>query len=1079
MRNNKLIFSFGTFLLLFIIFSSICSAGLMSSNSRSFYNSAGNFNPETYFAETDKERFQNFYSDQFDLDSCRLGQDFIVQIDHLGCTPAVVRSDLLEEQNVPVFCPLKAIKINPLIDVQAIKSIDISSEVPQGVLKVQFYPSKAAIYARENSDLNALQYNNIGYAVITLVREENESKMPDYFEGNISARITYDVKNFFGIEDSRFYIPVLDDDEWANQKVQYSFFDGKGYLKVDDITSAGAQISVYSDVYRVPIQGDMTEKRKLANFRLKPGEESSLFYMPGFDCFAGARVILKDIQPADKKYAILKINGEYYSVIENEPFLENKCFLTEIEKYGVAESVKISCEEDSELIGTFGNLASFSGSNSRPRNYLSIYPSISISIDGVEGDYPVGSYLTDSKDGNYEIYLSYSEVLKDELYVRLYLLSKSQASQYTELIDGKKFLNSKGLSNSKQNFVRDWVKLGMNLFDKDEKTDYFTLKLSEPKQVKDINFVLNGYGGPENYQLKEGSDLEKYYNLAMDNYSYILENYNQEKYPDSDSKTVAERALYAQIELSEKLNQRKTAFELCEDFSMNYPDSKAPSICDDLRKLSGRFGTSSQRDFYIDGEYQTISLEGVYEASIEDYGVQIRVEKDGKLVKEEFLGISDLFKRLNIDESGEEYIELISIKDKENVEFKYGLEDKNSRSLKSNSANFRLNNVESIGQYTILVKEINLKEVALIEIKSEEKNYGTEADFKFRIEVEKRAIKLSPEKINEKIENLNKTLEKWEDISESLASVVKTMKSTCLATGAVLTVKNLISNSGGKSIARTEVMTGEGGWNSKCESEVNLGKYSSIEECLFENSDQIDEDVNQYYSKLSAEQTILKDLEEGAEYTNENNPFGGKTIDNQKYKESLFEEVKFDGTEVEGVQGFAVNALYSNENINLNELKNDIQSDKCPEYSCVSIEELRAIYLYDSLINDPSTDSEMSEVYQSRLYQTVYNIRNRIDETSISGEESSETIYKNPYKNPKVKYYDTGAFKGYPAIVPVDIDEGWYVALKQTLGTGNNIRTYDASARLNSGYLCNVGKNGIQEFTSEASSHRRWSKKAQ
>jgi len=79
MRNNKLIFSFGTFLLLFIIFSSICSAGLMSSNSRSFYNSAGNFNPETYFAETDKERFQNFYSDQFDLDSCRLGQDFIVQ----------------------------------------------------------------------------------------------------------------------------------------------------------------------------------------------------------------------------------------------------------------------------------------------------------------------------------------------------------------------------------------------------------------------------------------------------------------------------------------------------------------------------------------------------------------------------------------------------------------------------------------------------------------------------------------------------------------------------------------------------------------------------------------------------------------------------------------------------------------------------------------------------------------------------------------------------------------------------------------------------------------------------------------
>jgi len=34
---------------------------------------------------------------------CREGQDFLIQIAPFGCTPAVVRSDLLEEQNVPVF----------------------------------------------------------------------------------------------------------------------------------------------------------------------------------------------------------------------------------------------------------------------------------------------------------------------------------------------------------------------------------------------------------------------------------------------------------------------------------------------------------------------------------------------------------------------------------------------------------------------------------------------------------------------------------------------------------------------------------------------------------------------------------------------------------------------------------------------------------------------------------------------------------------------------------------------------------------------------------------------------------------
>src|SRR3989344_6192547 len=40
------------------------------------------------------------------------GTDFLVQIAPFGCPPSVVRSDLLEEQNVPVFCQLAATKLN-------------------------------------------------------------------------------------------------------------------------------------------------------------------------------------------------------------------------------------------------------------------------------------------------------------------------------------------------------------------------------------------------------------------------------------------------------------------------------------------------------------------------------------------------------------------------------------------------------------------------------------------------------------------------------------------------------------------------------------------------------------------------------------------------------------------------------------------------------------------------------------------------------------------------------------------------------------------------------------------------------
>ncbi|HEX9740355.1 MAG TPA: hypothetical protein VGA29_06235, partial [Ignavibacteriaceae bacterium] len=69
----------------------------------------------------------------FNADMCNAGQDFIIQIPPFGCTPAVVRSDLLEEQNVPVFCQLSAIKLNPLIEVEAIDSLSFSGNYPEGI----------------------------------------------------------------------------------------------------------------------------------------------------------------------------------------------------------------------------------------------------------------------------------------------------------------------------------------------------------------------------------------------------------------------------------------------------------------------------------------------------------------------------------------------------------------------------------------------------------------------------------------------------------------------------------------------------------------------------------------------------------------------------------------------------------------------------------------------------------------------------------------------------------------------------------------------------------------------------------
>ena len=48
--------------------------------------------------------YTTFWPQSADPEKCTPGNDFFVSVTPGGCTPGVVRSDLLEDQNVPVFC---------------------------------------------------------------------------------------------------------------------------------------------------------------------------------------------------------------------------------------------------------------------------------------------------------------------------------------------------------------------------------------------------------------------------------------------------------------------------------------------------------------------------------------------------------------------------------------------------------------------------------------------------------------------------------------------------------------------------------------------------------------------------------------------------------------------------------------------------------------------------------------------------------------------------------------------------------------------------------------------------------------
>lgn len=219
-KKIEMIFVFG--ILLIILFNSVSAAYSESKTTLQSLGTSDTSN-EGYCLESDN--------------------DFLLQLASFGCTPSVVRSDLLEEQNVPVYCQLAATQINPLIDVEAISSMSFKGNYSKEISGISFYPAKAALSTK--SKLNSAMLSNAGYVVITLKKQKNESTMPEYVQGNLTATIKYDIKSALGIGTASFHLPALTDEQWEAKYPYYSFWDAKGYVRADDVTTDEATISVY------------------------------------------------------------------------------------------------------------------------------------------------------------------------------------------------------------------------------------------------------------------------------------------------------------------------------------------------------------------------------------------------------------------------------------------------------------------------------------------------------------------------------------------------------------------------------------------------------------------------------------------------------------------------------------------------------------------------------------------------------------------------------------------------------------------------------------------------------------------
>ncbi len=236
-------------------------------------------------------------------EQCKNREDFALQVAPGACQPAVVRSDLLAEQNVPVFCQIDALKVNPLLDVKEIRSIRFDREYAKGVAATGFHPARAALRTRDRL-LGDPLLNNIGYAVVVLQKQERESELPETIEVNLTGEFEYDAGNALGIGRAEFVLEEQNDAAWADEGARQSFWNGKYFIRLLSADDTSATVALY--------RGD----QQMSSVRVERGKRSHEIFIPGSYCRAALYMDYAGFEAAQPKARLALTNANSTDVID-------------------------------------------------------------------------------------------------------------------------------------------------------------------------------------------------------------------------------------------------------------------------------------------------------------------------------------------------------------------------------------------------------------------------------------------------------------------------------------------------------------------------------------------------------------------------------------------------------------------------------------------------------------------------------------------------------------------------------------------------------------------------------------------
>jgi len=794
--------------------------------------------------------------------------DFLVQVSPLlGCSPYVVRSDLLAEQNVPVFCQLDSLQINPLINVAAIDHISFSGrEYPAGVSGIGFHPARVALYSQQRGSLNNPLVNNIGYVVVVLKRTPNESAMPDFVEGNLTATLRYDIQKAFGIGQVSQMLPVLSDEQWESSYKQYGFWQGRAYARAEEVGIGEAQIGIYSPY-----------DKKIATVNLNmQNRKSGIIYIPGMYCRAGLTAELVETS-YPKPSVVIRADSDSYTLGVGQSFYNGRCRVTSITPDNIGgASVGISCPQS-------------------PFNLILGSKSIRLAVDSVNGDYKIGSLLKTETDGR-KIYLAGIEYRNDEngkiiSYAILMKTSLGQsdlalknvlsaAADYSSKNQAVPLTDSKSYADGLASQLNTNYKIPVTAaVTKDPKNPDYEIKvlkedvtdanqnfgvgfpaktLENSDIVCDKDSVLPTSGNDGAGAMSACTSFQTYFDETRKSYYQLGEEFTSEKmsdgtfYGDSGFNSLQSFAGTNGMHASQK--------QIVEKWNQIYPESIGAK--DAMAKINANGNldySAASRVTLIDGKSIIISLDRVIMPSTDDVNVVadviIPALAGSGATTTKFN--QNLKLRLNSDvlldnENSADTIRLEELHDNYVIANVYCSQTQSTTTTNyggtvPGSHKMTLTMGQSVGvcsgKYNINVKTIEYKRVAVVNIYPNVQGATSTVNFSFHIGIEKRAIEITPEVAMDRIKALNETIKEWEEISDNLRSVLKVWKGACIGVAGAMIVKNFFTNLDGGATARKLVMAQ---WKKFCEGKIGNGpdQSSTLTACYEKYSNEIESDFN-------------------------------------------------------------------------------------------------------------------------------------------------------------------------------------------------------------------------------------------